>query len=495
MLDFLVNCFSSCRNFEKVKESEDMEYYSAEFSFDKYCSPNSTKIKKAFDILPQRDSLSIHISMDGIDFVKLSNHSEIKAFNEEVESQFLSVYDEESIFTLQIKIYKSISDNLISFYSDSLFKKMILSKGVEENLNFFDSLIRQNGNIHFYIIDSSLKTNSYCYTDSICISWNNNKKDSMSFKPIQINRKGVLDKRNKVCNPTNLSKYHLIPNDFQLTVRSDKSQINDVFDKITFFLSLSFICDITSLKSDEVSLKINGYRPISGVFNLESSSEYSLEVFNVFNWIYSDGNLSDKIGLARNIISLNIKGITDILSLSSSVLGSITSGYEIYLKENVQQYIDVKNKVSEFLINKSLQSTELVRSFTNSLKNNNFVFLTFFMSYVVFRVLSSDNTSMFTREISYLAYAIFIISFIYLIISIIFINMDIRRFSDQYARLKLLYSDLLSKDDINSIFLEDEHEKDLDYIKNKRTLYSVIWGMEILVLFIVVIILNATEGF
>jgi len=61
----------------------------------------------------------------------------------------------------------------------------------------------------------------------------------------------------------------------------------------------------------------------------------------IFDWVYTDGNYTDKIGLARNLISIHLKN-DNLLTLDEGTIHSLESGYDIYLKDNVKQYIEIK---------------------------------------------------------------------------------------------------------------------------------------------------------
>ncbi|WP_211047310.1 hypothetical protein, partial [Pectobacterium versatile] len=63
----------------------------------------------------------------------------------------------------------------------------------------------------------------------------------------------------------------------------------------------------------------------------------SMVLFDIYEWIYNQGNFVDKIGLARNIISIHTQD-NSILNIPKSVLKSIESSFDIYLKDNVKQY-------------------------------------------------------------------------------------------------------------------------------------------------------------
>ncbi len=211
-----------------------------------------------------------------------------------------------------------------------------------------------------------------------------------------------------------------------------------------------------------------------------------VEYYDIYKWVFNGGNLSDKIGLARNIICIHLKN-KNLLELGENTLDSIKSSHEIYLKQNIQQYIDVKNKMTEILFDMSQKSSEMVEKFTRSFKNNLFAFITFFSTVLVMNIISSGKlTNIFTRDITVISYVLILGSFVFLIHSILEKRTELKRFTETYDRLKKSYYDILEPNDINKIFNNDKyHYKDKKYVKNKIVLYSIAW------LFIIVIIYRA----
>ena len=68
------------------------------------------------------------------------------------------------------------------------------------------------------------------------------------------------------------------------------------------------------------------------------------EFYKIYRWIFQDSNEYDKIELTRHVISIHCK-YSDILNIDEKTFLSIKSNYNIYLKENVDKYIELKNLV------------------------------------------------------------------------------------------------------------------------------------------------------
>lgn len=57
-------------------------------------------------------------------------------------------------------------------------------------------------------------------------------------------------------------------------------------------------------------------------------------------------------------------------SINHGTLKSIESGYDIYLKDNVKQYIEIKNKISEFLVGQSDKASDITKNMFSTFKTS-----------------------------------------------------------------------------------------------------------------------------
>lgn len=472
------------------KQSETLDCYEIEILFKCLSIPPVYDIKKLFDVVSSNDNLEIGIMMDDLDPIVLNkkNLNRIDRFIEDLNDGFKSLEDESSEYKLKIVVNKNIVNKTVSLYNFKLFKEFLKNNPIYDIINYFNDKLSRYNTLNIQIYDETFGETNVFFTRTLFFS---------SVKTNEWNKEGFLRedflrKRDSVCNFYNSSDYKLVPDDFFLIKKSPDDDFNLVFENLCFILSVVFMSDYSQIDRDNLSYKINGYRTVEGKLSLSNFKHRNCKVlFDIYKWVYFEGNLIDKIGIARNIISLNIKQVEDNeLSINESTLGAIKSNFEIYLKENVDQYIEIKNKVTEFLIEKSLQVSQLVRDFINSFKHNSFVIVTFFTSIVVYNSLSSNKTQIISDEIAVISYAILLISFIYFICSVIFINIDKKRFQQQYDRLKRMYAEILSEEDLSNIFLESQYNEDIDYMKQKRNLFAFIWAVEILFLLLAVIYLD-----
>jgi len=234
--------------------------------------------------------------------------------------------------------------------------------------------------------------------------------------------------------------------------------------------------DITDLNEDTFIFRINGYKSINGSIDTSQQFDYSPDYFSIYNWVYNGGNLFDKIGLARNIISLHFVKSGE-LTLQDNSYQSVKSNFNVYEKQNIKQYIEIRNKVSDQLLDFNNRANKIIETFGSGFQKSALALVTYYASTIVLRVLGSGSyTNIFTFDATVLAMIFLIVSFVYFLIARWEVNVQRKRFKDSYSNLKERYTDLLDNADINKILNNDkEFNADVEFITNKLRKYSVMW--------------------
>ncbi|MEN4804405.1 hypothetical protein [Pantoea agglomerans] len=294
-------------------------------------------------------------------------------------------------------------------------------------------------------------------------------------------RESTITKRNKSCHFTNDAHYKFMPDDFKLLTLCPDPVVSEKFYRLMLVFVLIYLCDYSEIiVNDESYLdyKMKGYRLISNRIKLDSISSLGAdELYGIYDWVYNQGNFIDKIGLAKNIISIHMTG-DDFTTLSKGALRSIESGYDIYLKENVKQYIEIKNKISEMLISQADKASEITKNMFATLKTSFWSLVSFFVTIVLVKILSAKNedTVIISGEIVILMVVFTVFSFIYLLLSEHEVREEKTRLFDRYTTIKDRYKDLLNENDLNKIIDTDNLiSKDEVYIQRRRKAYRWIW--------------------
>lgn len=305
------------------------------------------------------------------------------------------------------------------------------------------------------------------------------------METIDINRNNLYENYKNNCHHTGINFYKFLPTDFKLIQNSSNQDLNELFNKVCFLLVLIYIVNISEFSSNThhsniIKYKLDGYRTIKNEFDfLEMNTTCLDKYYKIFIWIYlenTNSNISDKIGLSRNVISLHTND-NDILNVSGDIYSSIKSNFDIYLKENVQRYLEVKNQVSNFMYDMSLKAESYSSSFADIFKTNILIFLSYFLSMIVVTAIDKGKfINMFSTEVTTVTLVILTISFFYKKLAVKELNEKIDRFKTKYQLLKKRYSDILEEENLNNLFTNDvEHDADVEYMNKSLDKFNKLW--------------------
>ena len=426
-------------------------------------------INSIFDTCSDRDEVKIYIDYEGDSRVIFRNISTVhENFSEEFES--------DNTYLIRIEINKIFVENRLSIYSSNTFVTWLKSfQKLEDCFNRFSKAMMLQGQIQFELLDDkhiNLATSKFTFfKQAECpVSWNKDK---------------LLEQRKDYCFVSGKQIPDIIPEDFYLLEKSDDEKLNILFDKLCLFSTLTFITDITEIKDNSIYYKLYGYKTIKNDFTFEDLDISNLQaLFKIYQWIYHDDNhssISDKLGIARNLLTLHLEN-NNLNSIKGDVYAAIKSNFDIYLKENVQRYLEVKNQVSAFIHDMSIKAESHAESFVETMKNTLLIFISYFLSIIIVTAIDKGKfVNVFTFEVTVITMVILIIAWFYRKNTINDINVKTERFNEKYFNFKERYSDIIEPDNFDSLFNKDkDHNSDVEYIKNTVKKYDPLWKWTIL---------------
>ena len=291
----------------------------------------------------------------------------------------------------------------------------------------------------------------------------------------------------------------LLPDDLFIVSAEIGGELMSIFNQLCLLVSSYFVADFSDIQRELIEIKISGfkalkYRSISNVlvgslcFNEDSSKQW----YKIYDWCYIGGYRSEKISLARNIISLNCSNI-DTLQLNDSTLSAIQSNFLIFERDNVRQYIKVRNEVSKILLDLQEKVNSIVESFTGDFRKNVLTIGSFFLTVVVVRLVSKgDVYGCFTTNILLLSYFFILLSAVNLVYSRFVLDKKTKLFQKHYAQLRERYSTLLSKEELDKIFEDcdpNRLESHGNYIQWQKKRYTWIWALSLVALSILLLVM------
>lgn len=449
-----------------------------ELSFES--SANNILVAEKYDMLfkmiPPRDNMIITLICDNGDSLLLHSN---EPFPTETFNSAISDTDDTSTITVKIEIKKYIQDNVFSIYFFDIFSADLLNLSLENIMSSFALLLKNQDYLTFEILSGD-----YFFTT-----------ETMAFVPEQrryLNNTFVRTKRLTECedisNFYNKSSLELLPDDFSIKVNFENNPLTQTFEKICALLSLAYISNNAILENGKLTAQITGQRRIE-YSHLISDTNVNVEFYKIYSWIYTGGSAVDKAIIARNIISLHCR-YSPLSEIDEKTFSSIQSNYNIYLKENVVQYIELKNKLAEFICDVISKIGDYTTELLHNLKNNFVAIFGFLFTVMLANIVSEQPLeSIFTRDITVILDIVLLGSFIYLIICNIETRYKLKKVVDSYNLLKKNYSSILSDADLEEAF---DNDKLLE--RTQKTVNFGIWGFTIVWFVFLVITLIILEN-
>lgn len=448
--------------------------------------PASSQILKSnSSFLQTRDSLTLTITFGDADPISFySESADFEPFLQQLNEEYQHQIGE--TIKADLQIIKKKDASRITIYNLDCFYTSLKDLSIAQAMAVFHRALLHADQAIFQVVN--LAEPFYTATLYFC-------PIDVSCNHVAFERRKKIESLRAVSYFTGIDERTLVPDDFKILKGNSQNQtFCSYLDHLSVVLSLIYLFDITSLNENQLEYKVNGYKSFKGVVDIKSLPLDSVgEYFSIYQWVYSGGNLNDKIGLARNIISLHFEKAGEIL-LKGNPFQSIQSSYKVYEKQNIKQYIEIRNKISDQLLDFNNRANKIIDVFASGFQKSALALVTFYFSAIAIKVLGQGQfLNVFTLDATLLSIAFLSGSLIYYFIARWEVVQQRERFVKSYEHLKDRYTDLLDALDIQRILNNDkEFTADLKFIDSKLKAYSRMWWIFLLILFLVTIILFLT---
>ncbi len=478
----IVKLFS--HNYQIALASEDFTLARIICQTNNITIPDIVILKDAIEYIRKPDSLSIYIKISENEAdIFSSTNSNYCEFLQELGTS-LSQKEEGEIIYITIEINKKKANEFLSVYSINLFSTYLGELSLQQTLSIFTSSLTFTNNLVFrcFGIAETFETSSISF---------------IPFSGDNYTTRQIIDRTERIAiiyssiHSSSSFKPLLLPEEFIFITSSQApTKIANVFSRCAFALLVLSLFDLIQIVDDEISYKLNGYKTIEGKYvSGDVTSSYS-ELALIYHWVYNSGNLVDKLGLARNILSLHLEDSNKLI-IKGNPYQSILSSYQVYQKQNIKQYIEVRNKISDQLVDFNKRATSIVDSFANGYQKSALTLVTFFSTLIAIRFLTASNLSLtFSLNAFIISCVFLLVSLIYLIILRLETREQKKRFERSYINMKSRYTDLLNSGDIQKILNNDiDHQDDEKFISDKLKWYTAAWGTTLGLIFFATCIL------
>jgi hypothetical protein len=480
LLSLIQEIFHPLKN--AINLTEKYSSFSLKLQLPELLPLNSNEINRIGMNISERDSWNLKIVVGGGEPITLNSVSNnVDQFTTQI-NDLIQYLDDEAI-ELILDITKETSQGKVSVYCFATFVQFLDNISPIGFLNIIDNDLKKNNSLYFDLKEEEVEKfkTKYIGFGLTPDLYDDNQDSSIKYK--------------ESCHFSNFAQYPYSPDYFNLLHRpKSENVISLILDKLNCIFLIASIYDITSITNDNIFyFKVNGYKTIEGRFDINDCIITSNKTyFKIYKWIYSNsGNTADKIGLTRNILSIYLT--ENSIEIPEAVYASIQSGFKVYLQDNLNKYIEIRNKISDQLLLISQKANQVVDSYLSNYQKSNTTFITFFISVFLLRVLGTGNfQNVFTKDATVISFVLLYFSIIYLIFSLRVLNKEIERLEFRYNNLKVRFEDLLDKQDIEKIVSQDrEFNSEIEFIKDRRNEYTFLWVITIIIFFCLILSLSS----
>ncbi len=325
--------------------------------------PSYAELSSLIDAFPKRDIIKFLFSDDADNNLTIisTNIIDEAAYTAYVDSLF-----KEDIVYITVDISKQFSLGQLSIYCYQKFCEDLLSQPVSDVLASFSSLYNEAGYLYFEVFGDKVffRTGTMAFSsDNHTITW------------ALTDRNDSLQKCRETSCFHHQATYPILPEDFHIEVNFNDNPLTNLFAQLCSVFSLAYLSTNSSIMDNILRIQITGQRNLDCSIELDKITP-NTELYNIYHWIFTGGNVVDKALLARNSISAHCK-FTDICSLDGKTFASIQANYNLYLKDNVAQYIELTNAMGAYIQESTNGVSDCISGLFGHLKSNLIAVLSF----------------------------------------------------------------------------------------------------------------------
>jgi hypothetical protein len=334
-------------------------------------------ILEALTELPARDrfALAVEISGDALTIGDLSKRSQ-------VSEHITNFHEDGESIDFRIEIWKEVEQQRLSVYSPTALGAYLAATPLS------DALAALSKRFHNRLVFE-------CYSEapgagSATLRFVQAGGDVGDvIAPLPWRNRALALLQNNVYRADNTGS--LLPQDFVVTQPIGVLALDAFMARAGAVLAAMFLSNLSDLHDNQLGYRITGYKLLAGTVNdLAQLVDDKATFQHIADWAYGAEGNSDKVGLARNVISLCVQRLEDVPT-HPEIWDAIQSNYQIYLKENIATYLEVRNKLAELLAESTHKAHALVDGLLDSIRNGVLIVLTFLLTVVVINGLKDTG--------------------------------------------------------------------------------------------------------
>lgn len=433
--------------------------------------PDENAILAFVSSIYENDTLSITISDQAEDKICIHHNTlwvnEYKSFRED--------RIDETSFTIKIQIDKCHEQ--INIYCYEKFCEYFEQQSLTDSFKMFCSLFHMQGE---YVTFKTHDTDVEFHTKFISFC-----RDDVHFALKPDERNGEIKKCNDASSFLDLHTIALVPQDFHIIqTNSVDSAICRLFRKAETVLSYALLATTAYIHDNMLVLQIEP----GNVIKLDLNDiEYSKCICSIFEWAFSGDLSMERASIVRNVMKLYCRTAQQLLNIDSKILTSIKSNYSIYQKDTTEKYIELKEKIADYIVSTTIQLQELLHGLVDGIRNNFVAVVTFVITVLLTNSLTGDDLweNKLPQNLLFVSWIFIVATTVYWIATMIAAKVKWGLIQQSYDQLKDNYRKVLDETDLE----EALNEKKVITASRKKVYTYMAWVSILWFVFILLMVL------
>jgi hypothetical protein len=283
--------------------------------------------------------------------------------------------------------------------------------------------------------------------------------------------------------------FNLLPQDFDIIGGKENAPevLIGIFDYLKNFLSLSYICDYVHIKDNTSELRITSNRSLSFKSEVVNEIEFdkNMHIYNVYNWVYFEGNIIDRALLVKTVLcsTINNRNIKALIEcIDESFYDDVLSNFKLYLHKNLDVYIKLKHDAADKIASVYDSVLKTRREINKNFSQSMFSIFAFIITIYITNS-ATVNANILSNNNAILLYIIILINVAFGIIGLKSALFEIKTVKNTIRELTHHYEDIV-------IVKENSMQGINNKILKVKEYVWTIWAISLGLLLILALILN-----
>lgn len=295
-------------------------------------------------------------------------------------------------------------------------------------------------------------------------------------------RTRIVQKMNMVANLESFEDMLVTPWDLCVAKHNDIGDaVLKKLESECSMLSLAYIANHSINSLDALRFEIKGIHSVVEEYSSQDQCLSDQNVFDLVSWIYIGGEVFDKIEIARNFLSVqNGSGILPVLPETTA---AIERNYQIYLTNNVKEYLRAKSELADSLLKYSQHIGESVVGLVGDFKANLVGIASCIGALLIVRQMESPELNFFDGIVGEVALVIVLVSLVFGFVSFLLCRQRARFYKTMIKDSRISATSDFSPEEMVGMFEDSpQYKESCRYLKVWSWSLLCIWVLLCLVL-------------